>query len=443
MSDIYLSLTETPSVVTLSQPVVASVMVNTVTVANVVSVNVVTMPAINVTAAGGLTNTELRASAVTVALDANSLAALESVTVTVGNVTIGSAVTIAGFSTSSLPPSTVTVGNSVTIGSLPAISGTVTVSSLPASTVTVSSLPVISGTVTANPNLSAPDFESLQNLTLVSDDGGSLGSGEVLWAGESTAISTSSTIPSTAVKGRAFLVVVENNGGGTFSIQGQFHGCGTQAGSFLNNSNYFTVKGAPRGFNTASISVTNNGTPVSYLFCAGFSSSSTGVGSRLLETLPFDLNFGVHFVSGSGGSSIKIYKVSLPNELYLPSVIGGNLRIWLSDPVATVTVGNSVTIGSLPTLTPQLPRVTFIDGSGTVTTANTAVTVFASSTTRSYLLVQVTTGSAFVNVGATATTLNGISLTAGQGYAWETTIPQGLVSLISTTTSSRYVAKEA
>ena len=109
----------------------------------------------------------------------------------------------------------------------------------------------------------------------------------------------------------------------------------------------------------------------------------------------------------------------------------------------TVTVGNSVTIGSLPTLTPQLPRVTFIDGSGSVTTANTAITVFASSSTRSYLLVQVTTGSAFVNVGATATTVNGISLTAGQGYAWETTIPQGAVSLISTTTSSRYVAKEA
>jgi hypothetical protein len=121
-------------------------------------------------------------------------------------------------------------------------------------------------------------------------------------------------------------------------------------------------------------------------------------------------------------------------------------RVYPSDVApftATVTVGNSVTIGSLPTLAPQLPRVTFIDGSGSVTTANSAITVFAASTTRSYLLVQVTTGSAFVNVGATATTVNGINLTAGQGYAWETTIPQGLVSLISTTTSSRWVAKEA
>jgi len=91
----------------------------------------------------------------------------------------------------------------------------------------------------------------------------------------------------------------------------------------------------------------------------------------------------------------------------------------------------------------HLPRVTLIDGSGTVTTANSAITVFASSSTRSYLLVQVTTGSAFVNVGATATTVNGLSLTAGQGYSWETTIPQGVVSLISATTSSRWVAKEA
>jgi len=119
MSDIYLSLTETPTVVTLSQPVVSGALSSNVTVTNVVSVNVVTMPAINVTAAAPAVTTVAGSvtvgNVVTVALDANSLAALESVTVTVGNVTIGSAVTIAGFSTSSLPPSTVTVANSVTV----------------------------------------------------------------------------------------------------------------------------------------------------------------------------------------------------------------------------------------------------------------------------------------------------------------------------------------
>jgi len=82
MSDIYLQITETPTVVTLSAPVISGALSSTVTVANTV----------------------------TVALDANSLSALENVTVTVGAAITG----------------TVTVGNSVTISSLPAITGTVT-----------------------------------------------------------------------------------------------------------------------------------------------------------------------------------------------------------------------------------------------------------------------------------------------------------------------------
>jgi hypothetical protein len=75
MSDIYLSLTETPSVVTLSQPVIASSVAATVTVGNTV----------------------------TVALDANSLSALENVTVTVG-----AAVSVSNF------PSTQTIAGTVT-----------------------------------------------------------------------------------------------------------------------------------------------------------------------------------------------------------------------------------------------------------------------------------------------------------------------------------------
>ena len=82
MSDIYLAISETPTVVTLTSAVINSAVASSVTVTNTV----------------------------TVALDANSLSALENVTVTVGAAITG----------------TVTVGNSVTISSLPAISGTVT-----------------------------------------------------------------------------------------------------------------------------------------------------------------------------------------------------------------------------------------------------------------------------------------------------------------------------
>ncbi|NCX05360.1 MAG: hypothetical protein EBW68_06210, partial [Actinobacteria bacterium] len=104
MSDIYLQITETPTVVTLSAPVVSGALASTVTVANTV----------------------------TVALDSNSLSALENVTVTVGAAITGT-VTVANFpatqaiSLASVPTHGVTLASTtVTVSSLPAISGTVT-----------------------------------------------------------------------------------------------------------------------------------------------------------------------------------------------------------------------------------------------------------------------------------------------------------------------------
>ena len=79
MSDIYLQITETPTVVTLSAPVVSGALASTVTVANTV----------------------------TVALDSNSLSALENVTVTVGAAITGT-VTVSNF------PATQTVAGTVT-----------------------------------------------------------------------------------------------------------------------------------------------------------------------------------------------------------------------------------------------------------------------------------------------------------------------------------------
>jgi len=147
MSDIYLQITETPTVVTLSAPVVSGALSSTVTVANTV----------------------------TVALDANSLSALENVTVTVGAAITGT-VTVSNFPSTQTIAGTVTanVGNAVVIQVVNAvqdgdgttfgvdrdfpISGTVTIGagtaqigSVTASisnSLTISSLPVISGTVT-------------------------------------------------------------------------------------------------------------------------------------------------------------------------------------------------------------------------------------------------------------------------------------------------------
>ena len=110
----------------------------------------------------------------------------------------GSVVSISNFpATQPVSIASVTIGNSVTIGSLPAISGTVTIgSALPAGTaqigsvtasisnsVTIGSLPAISGTVTAN-----------VGQILVRDDvagtvtSGYLPVGTSAWSGQSGAV---------------------------------------------------------------------------------------------------------------------------------------------------------------------------------------------------------------------------------------------------------------
>lgn len=344
MSDIYLSLTETPTVVTLSQPVVSGVLSSNVTVTNVVSVNVVTMPAINVTAAAP--------SVTTVAG-----------TVAVSNFPASSSVTIGGFSTSSLPPSTVTVGNTVTIN------GTVTASLRASAPIGVEGTPPTIGIALGY------GTDSNQFFNNVTEDLGF----PVRITAQSQTQPISGTVTANVIGTRAFV-----------------------------DSNAVTVSG--------------------FLAVGGWDDVNS-------QHAPIPLI--------DGGTGIRI---GFDDVNGAPLQVTNHPSLPLS---ATVTIGNSVTIGSLPAISGTVtansifPRVTLIDGSGTVATANTAITVFASSSTRSYLLVQVTTGSAFVNVGATATTVNGINLTAGQGYSWETTIPQGIVSLISTTTNSRYVAKEA
>ena len=125
MSDIYLQITETPTVVTLSAPVVSGALASTVTVANTV----------------------------TVALDANSLSALENVTVTVGAAITGT-VTVSNLPATQTIAGTVTVGNSLTIqsGNISIEEAFGETSFMPISgTVTVGNTVTIAGTVTANP----------------------------------------------------------------------------------------------------------------------------------------------------------------------------------------------------------------------------------------------------------------------------------------------------
>ena len=118
----------------------------------------------------------------------------------------------------------------------------------------------------------------------------------------------------------------------------------------------------------------------------------------------------------------------------------------------TVTVGNSVTIGSLPaisgTVTAAAPNGALTTRFGTPTTANVSFATSAvTNANRKYLLIQnVTTGSNVITVGIgfTPTTTQGIQLTAGAGITFESSyIPTGAVYVLSSVTASNFTIMEA
>ena len=120
--------------------------------------------------------------------------------------------------------------------------------------------------------------------------------------------------------------------------------------------------------------------------------------------------------------------------------------------ISSVTVGNSVTIGSLPaisgTVTANSSNGSLTTRFGSVTTANTAFATSAvTNANRKYLLIQnVTTASNVITVGVgfTPTTTQGIQLTAGAGLTFEGSyIPTGAINLLSSVTASCFTILEA
>ena len=345
MSDIYLQITETPTVVTLSAPVVSGALASTVTVANTV----------------------------TVALDSNSLSALENVTVTVGAAITGT-VTVANF------PAT----QAISLASVPTHGVT-----LASTTVTVSSLPAISGTVTANVFgrnidgtgniLQIPIIPYDQDITSASDQyavpvqistlNGSVGSSTPL------PISGTVTIGSAIPTGTNRIGVV-TIGGGTVTI-----GAGTsQIGSV-----------------TASISGT---VPVSGTFWQATQPVSLTSTTVTVSSIP---------ALAAGTAQIGSVTAS----------ISGTVPISIS----SVTVGNSVTIGSLPaisgTVTANLAISSSAITSGSFTSLTSATLVPANTARKMATVYNLGAGQLFVNAGATATTLGGgfmVALSSGDFY---------------------------
>jgi hypothetical protein len=386
MSDIYLQITETPTVVTLSAPVISGALSSTVTVANTV----------------------------TVALDANSLSALENVTVTVGAAITGT-VTVSNF-----PASQAVTFSSVSISNLPATQAVSLVSvpthgvTLTSTTVTVSSLPALAAGTAQIGSVTASISGWLSSVI----------------AGAELNIGGSPIQATNPVPARIFI--------GTGS------GAAVSAGNPMPISGTVTIGAgtAQIGSVTASISGT---VPVSI--------SSVTVGNSVtIGNFPATqaVTFGQAIVSasnitglnnsvgtdGNTPTSTNFIKIgghqdgSNQVEHIVHVSAGGAMKVDASDSTVTfgvirgtVTVGNSVTIGSLPAISGTVTANTFALQGTVVTTSNftstTASTVLANyNATREVLTIfNEGAGNLHICAGATCTTIAyQVRLSAGDYY---------------------------
>ena len=77
---------------------------------------------------------------------------------------------------------------------------------------------------------------------------------------------------------------------------------------------------------------------------------------------------------------------------------------------------------------------------GTLTAGTTNGTLFATNSTRNYLLVQCTSGTVFIDTNGTAAATDDIQLTAGQGITFEGSfVPTGAIAAITSTGTARVI----
>jgi hypothetical protein len=87
-----------------------------------------------------------------------------------------------------------------------------------------------------------------------------------------------------------------------------------------------------------------------------------------------------------------------------------------------------------------IPPIRGTTSTGTLTAGTTNGTLFATNSTRNYLLVQCTSGTVFIDTNGTASATEDIQLTSGQGITWEGSfIPTGAIAAITSTGTARII----
>ena len=345
MSDIYLQITETPTVVTLSAPVISGALSSTVTVANVV----------------------------TVALDSNSLSALENVTVTVGAAITGT----------------------VTVSSMPAVSGSVTLGAGTAQigSVTASisgTVPVSISSVTVGNSVTIGNFPATQAVTF----GQAIVSASNI-NGLNNSVGTDGGTPASTN-----FVKIGGHQDGSNSVEHIVHV--SAGGSMKVDASDSTVTfGTIRGTVTVGNSVTISSLP-------SLVAGTAQIGVVTIGNIRRAGDNAISQLSTEAGSNY-LQTVVMPGTSQIGSV--------------TASISNSVTIGSLPAISGTVTANTFALQGTAVTTSNftstTASTVLANYNAGREVLTIFNEGAGNLHIcaGATCTTIAyQVRLSAGDYY---------------------------
>jgi hypothetical protein len=125
-------------------------------------------------------------------------------------------------------------------------------------------------------------------------------------------------------------------------------------------------------------------------------------------------------------------------------IVSSGSSVVTNGTIAQITSASSVlTAGTLTNGTVNAAPTRGTTTTGTLTAGTTNGTLFASNSSRNYLLVQCTSGTAFIDTNGTASTANGIQLISGQGITFEGSfIPTGAIAAITSTGTAQLIGRQ-
>jgi len=402
-----------------------------------------------VTITGGLTNAQLRASAVTI----GGGVYLAEAQVVLGGNAPAEAVQIGGYNLADNKLYPIAVDNN----GVQSVSGTVTANigntpdfigggytnltevlndgaivvqsietTINANVNEVSVLPPITGTVTANPwgNYTPP-------ISAVGDSnpesGMSIAFGRLVEGtaivGEASPLPISGTVTASVPTSTNLVVAYRDEIGEQIVVNNTGQSLPVQVFSPDGGSALFQNPLPISGTITVGNSVTIGSLPVQ------LSTTTIGGTARLNVTLSSATTVG-----GTAPSYANLYGGS----------DGTNLRAISVDTSGRTVVTGSVSIASTTVTVSALPNGALTTRFGSVTTANTSqLTSCVTNSSRKYLLAQnISAGTVTIGIGFSPTTTQGIQLSAGGGISFDSFCPTGAVWWLGATTGANFTILE-